>query len=200
LIGTRVAETILASGQARPTTGRTYGCKRSGQTSKSSSATGAVHIWVPARASLGRDDSGETRFRIPAALIRSSRANRGPSKSRGRRECQVFGRTHGLACKTRKHTSLFTTGEAETSALPARWLTTYSCALPGVHDLVSHRRLPIVSTNLAPAQGCQDHTTLPSALTSHALRRCQHPPHFIARSWRSRSAPLLRWNAHDCPI
>ena len=29
-------------------TGRTYGCKRSDQTSKTSCATGAVHIWVPA--------------------------------------------------------------------------------------------------------------------------------------------------------
>src|SRR2546427_1603970 len=29
-------------------TGRTYGCKRSDQTSKTSCATGAIHIWVPA--------------------------------------------------------------------------------------------------------------------------------------------------------
>src|SRR6266481_5943398 len=44
--------------RSKPTasTGRTYGCKRSDQTSKTSCATGAVHIWVPARASLGRDD------------------------------------------------------------------------------------------------------------------------------------------------
>src|ERR1700738_4071791 len=31
-------------------TGRTYGCKRSDQTLKNSCGTGAVHIWVPARA------------------------------------------------------------------------------------------------------------------------------------------------------
>jgi hypothetical protein len=48
-------------------TGRTYGCKRSDLTKKASCATGAVHIWVPARtrsgqrkcavgSSLGRDD------------------------------------------------------------------------------------------------------------------------------------------------
>src|SRR5215475_2177016 len=48
LIGTRVAETILASGQQAAPTGRTYGRKRSDQTSQSSCATGAVHIWVPA--------------------------------------------------------------------------------------------------------------------------------------------------------
>src|SRR6202011_5958684 len=34
LFGTRVAETILASGPPTASTGRTYGCKRSGQTVK----------------------------------------------------------------------------------------------------------------------------------------------------------------------
>src|SRR5438045_3549603 len=48
LIGTRVAEAILASGLTSRTKSRTYGCKRSDQTSKSPCATGAVHIWVPA--------------------------------------------------------------------------------------------------------------------------------------------------------
>jgi hypothetical protein len=48
LIGARVAETILASGQQAAPTGPTYGRKRSDQTSQSSCATGAVHIWVPA--------------------------------------------------------------------------------------------------------------------------------------------------------
>ena len=46
LFGTRVAETILASGQPTASTGRTYGCKRSDQTVKNSCGTGAVHIWV----------------------------------------------------------------------------------------------------------------------------------------------------------
>src|SRR5260221_7079945 len=43
-------KTILASGKATASTGRTYGCKRSDQTSKNSCGTGAVHIWVPASA------------------------------------------------------------------------------------------------------------------------------------------------------
>ena len=34
LFGTRVAETILASGRPTASTGRTYGCKRSDQTLK----------------------------------------------------------------------------------------------------------------------------------------------------------------------
>src|SRR5450631_3201707 len=44
-------------------TGRTYGCKRSDQTSKNSCGTGAVHIWVPAQ---GRDDG---RLRRPVAQL-----------------------------------------------------------------------------------------------------------------------------------
>ncbi|MGY4501000.1 hypothetical protein ACVWYH_004931 [Bradyrhizobium sp. GM24.11] len=62
MIGTRVAETILASGYRATPTGRTYGCKRSNQTSQSSCATGAVHIWVLAFArttgGVARTDDG----------------------------------------------------------------------------------------------------------------------------------------------
>ncbi len=49
--------------RSKPTasTGRTYGCKRSDQTSKTSCATGAVHIWVPDRARCARL-SGTTRI------------------------------------------------------------------------------------------------------------------------------------------
>ena len=82
---------------------------------------------------------------------------------RGRRECRVFDCTRSLVCDGRKHTSVVTTGEAETSAFPAQWLTAYLRALPGVHDLlVTVAREVVDFTRLAPAQGCQDHTTLPS--------------------------------------
>jgi len=48
LCGPRDAETILASGHARPQkTGRTYGCKRSDRTRQSPCKQGAVHIWIP---------------------------------------------------------------------------------------------------------------------------------------------------------
>src|SRR5229473_7289123 len=69
--------------RSKPTasTGRTYGCKRSDQTSKTSCATGAVHIWVPDRARCARL-SGTTgidsifkqqmHVRIPAARFRPS--------------------------------------------------------------------------------------------------------------------------------
>ncbi len=48
VFGTRVAETILASGHVRPPpTGRTYDRKRSDQnTAKNPCKEGAVHIWI----------------------------------------------------------------------------------------------------------------------------------------------------------
>src|SRR6202166_165813 len=48
VFGTRVAENHLGQRSPAASTGRTYGCKRSDQTSKNSCGTGAVHIWVPA--------------------------------------------------------------------------------------------------------------------------------------------------------
>src|ERR1700731_533348 len=47
VFGTRVAENHLGQRSPTASTGRTYGCKRSDQTSKNSCGTGAVHIWVP---------------------------------------------------------------------------------------------------------------------------------------------------------
>jgi len=65
VFGTRVAETILASGHVRPPpTGRTYDRKRSDQnTAKNPCKEGAVHIWILLRHSadwrwlLNRDDN-----------------------------------------------------------------------------------------------------------------------------------------------
>jgi hypothetical protein len=48
---------------------------------------------------------------------------------------------------------MVTTGEAETSTFPARWFTAYLRALPGVHDLVSHRCLQIIIGKLSTSPG-----------------------------------------------
>src|SRR5260221_3127084 len=64
--------------RSKPTasTGRTYGCKRSDQTAKTSCATGAVHIWVPAQ---GRDDGDNSNFKQPVARMEpTGRANARP--------------------------------------------------------------------------------------------------------------------------
>src|SRR5580704_9858048 len=59
-----------------------------------------------------------------------------PSQERGRRECRVFGCTRSPVCKCRKHTSVVTADEAETSTFPAQWFGGLLRALPGVHDLL----------------------------------------------------------------
>ena len=50
----------------------------------------------------------------------------------------------------------------ETPTFPAQRFTAYLRALPGVHDLVVTVVCGSPPAHLTPAQGCQDHTTLPS--------------------------------------
>jgi hypothetical protein len=59
-----------------------------------------------------------------------------PAANRGRRERRVFGCTRSPVCKCRKHTSVVTADEAETSTFPARWCDRLWRALLGVHDLL----------------------------------------------------------------
>ena len=73
-------------------------------------------------------------------------------QKRGRRECQVFRCTRSLVCRKKTH-ELVTTGEAETSRFPARWCYRLLRALPGVHDLFSHRRARIIARALGTSPG-----------------------------------------------
>jgi hypothetical protein len=64
LFGTRVAETILASGVSTASTGRTYGCKRSDQTLKKL-------LWPGGRPHMGpcvRRDDRCLKFEFPIEL------------------------------------------------------------------------------------------------------------------------------------
>jgi hypothetical protein len=57
-------------------------------------------------------------------------------------------------CAIAKNTQArVTTGEAETSTFPARWFDGLLRALPGVRDLVSHRRFRIFFRKLNASQG-----------------------------------------------
>jgi hypothetical protein len=96
-----------------------------------------------------------------------------PKENRGRRECRVM--TSPMARLQQKTQAAVTTGSAGSTDIPCAMVLTLLRALPGVHDLVSHRRLPIISANLTPAQGCQDHTTSPS-------ERCRSSARETARS------------------
>jgi hypothetical protein len=101
---------------------------------------------------------------------------------------------HPQPCvRSKKHTSVFTTGPAETSTFPARWFSTY-CALSSVS---------MTSESPSPAELVRRLDASPGASGPHAfavririarLATRPRPSHSIPRSWRSRAAPLLGWN------
>jgi hypothetical protein len=57
-------------------------------------------------------------------------------------------------------------------AFPAQWFTAYSVLSP-VTGLSCHRRRRETPADLAPASGCQDHTSLPSADSIARQARCR---------------------------
>ena len=67
-------------------------------------------------------------------------------------------------------------------------------ALPGVHDLVSHRRLQSLA-DLTPAQGRQDHTTWPPAARINRERQDKRP----MRQRPSHPAPRIVTIARNAP-
>jgi hypothetical protein len=70
---------------------------------------------------------------------------------------------------------------AEQPALPAQWVTAYTCS-PRRAGLSGHRRLPRnVARNLIPASGNRDHTISPSAVAT-----------FVSRSVRVHRIPAPR--------
>jgi hypothetical protein len=77
-----------------------------------------------------------------------------------------------------------TTGTPRSSGLPCAMVYGLFCALPGVHDLFSHRRprnAKALSANLAPAKGCQNHAASPSAPMLFVEPTPSRPPHPASR-------------------
>ena len=68
-----------------------------------------------------------------------------------------------LACNVKKHTSIVTTVTPESPGIPHAMVLTAYFVLSPVTGLVCHRRPRIISADLTPASGRQDHTTSPSA-------------------------------------
>jgi hypothetical protein len=130
-----------------------------------------------ARCALPTLRNSRFNFQTARSVRRRSFASRGavasellqepPPENRGRRESRVR-RSHPQprVQNFSKHTSVVTTGSPVTPSLPcAMVLTAASCSprRPGSFATVAGG---IASANLTPASGCQDHTTLPSALVS----------------------------------
>jgi len=72
--------------------------------------------------------------------------------------------------KIKKHTSVVTTGTPDRPGIPCAMVLTVSFALSSVTGLSCHRRSQDHHLeSLASASGCQDHTTLPSAIGAFVL-------------------------------
>src|SRR5579864_2891399 len=104
-----------------------------------------------------------------------------PRKDRGRRECRVLAATHGPPAAKKAGGSDHRFSPIIRHSLRDGF-NAYSRALPGVHDLVVTVASESSLAHLAPAQGCQDHTTSPSAnalvVRASSTRPARlHPPH-----------------------
>jgi hypothetical protein len=94
----------------------------------------------------------------------------------------------------KNHTSIVTTGTPLSPAFPARMVLRFpsrSSRRPGFVASVVGAMQSIVA-NLAPASGCQNHTTSPSAHASFVRRGHLRPSHPAPNVRDDREAPLLR--------
>ena len=121
----------------------------------------------------GRRDSTFSRHEMSEVL----EMNRPRNQKRAQRMPDARS-THGRLCSKKAQASA-TTGTPQSTGIPCAMVLTVSSALSSVTGLFCHRRQWIVSTNLAPASGRQDHTASPSAqppLVAQRLRpaMCVH--------------------------
>ena len=137
-------------------------------------------------------NDGETYFCLLAARSapESCRID-WPSETRGRREGRVPTDTHGpRATKSTRQNHRFSR-----SSRPSlrNGFTAYSCS-PRCAGLFGHRQPhdAFASRGLAPASGCQDHTTSPSATSRARLRASCPRPSQPASTYRDDAYAPLR--------
>jgi hypothetical protein len=78
----------------------------------------------------------------------------------------------------------------ESPGIPHAMVLTASCVLSPVSRAFLPPSPPLLSANLTPASGCQDHTPSPSADKRRRLRHHPRPPHPAPRFVTLRNAPL----------
>src|ERR1700754_1981000 len=102
--------------------------------------------------------------------------NKRPSRERRAQGMPDAGRTHGPPAKGRKQAAL-TTGKAGTTGIPCAMVLTAASCSPRSAGLDSLHRPGIITRDLIPASGDQDHTTWPSARMLSPARERAEPPH-----------------------
>ena len=135
--------------------------------------------------------------RIPAARIRA-RALRQPrpSSMRGRRECRVHAAPIASFAKTKRQTSVVTTGWPKHSGTPCTMVLQLIARSPRSTGLASLRRLRIhPAARLIPASGDQDHTPSPSA-SAHIVCAPPRPSHPALDVRDDRDAPSCEYGTN----
>ena len=114
-----------------------------------------------------------------------------PSKDRGRRECRAPAAPAALCAKGKSTQASHHRFSTVSRHSPRNGFNGFLRALPGVHDVLSHRH-PLITAcrahqgrhrepaDLAPAKGRQDHTTSPSAVS--VIRLMTYRVHRIPHS------------------
>jgi hypothetical protein len=90
-------------------------------------------------------------------------------RKQGRREDRVLA-APAASCATRKHTSIHHRFSRHTRPSPRNGVNGVVRAPPGVRDLIVTIAYRSSSADLAPAQGCQDHTSSASRVAPRATR------------------------------
>jgi hypothetical protein len=117
--------------------------------------------------------------------------NHCPSKDRGRREDRMLV-APAASCAVKNAHELFTTGSTGATRSSLRdGVNSVVRALPGVRDLVVTVACASSYADLAPAQGCQDHTPSPSASMPLVARHEPRPSHPALSVRDDAYAPLL---------
>jgi len=136
-----------------------------------------------------RNDATDCRHALHSrGLVRSESLS--PS-TEGAGNAGCFGHTRGPVYKSKKYTSIVTTGIASAPAFPARWFFDLFRALPGEPGFLATIACEIIPTSLTPASGCQDHTVSSPAFTCARLAQQKRPSHPAANTRDVREAPLL---------
>jgi hypothetical protein len=120
------------------------------------------------------------RLRAPAARYARVMQNRSPKKKKRAQGKPGAQCTRSLACESKKHTSVVTTGSPELPGLPCALVLTAYNVLPGDRALLPPSPALLIA-DLTPASGRQDHTPWPSARwcrsSCDATRVHRIPPH-----------------------
>src|ERR1700681_2466679 len=94
-----------------------------------------------------------------------------------------------LVCEIKKHTSKSPRSHRDRPAFPAQWFYGLFRALPGDRAFLPPSPA-LLSANVTPASGRQDHTSSASASTCPRQKHLLRPPHPAAYVRDDRETPL----------